>query len=232
MAKIAIITARGGSKRIPGKNIRPFLGKPIITYSISAAIESGIFDEVMVSTDDNEIAAIAKMAGAKVPFMRSAKTSDDFATSSDVLQEVFDEYRRIGKIFDHACCIYPTAPFVTAQKLQEASDILIEKKAHVVLPIAKFSVPVWWALDKNDFGIRLRWPENANKRSQDLPTSYYDAGQFYFFDVDKFLRTKQLFTDNTYGVEISELEVQDIDNIDDWYMAEIKYLHLLNRKNG
>ena len=120
MSAIAVITARGGSKRIPGKNKKEFLGKPIICYSIEAALESGLFEEVMVSTDDEEIAEIAKKAGASVPFMRSAKTSDDYATTDDVLIEVLEEYEKMGRDFAYMACIYPTAPFVTAEKLKEA----------------------------------------------------------------------------------------------------------------
>src|SRR5437762_8016655 len=132
MSTVAIITARGGSKRIPRKNLRPFLGRPIISYSIEAALQSGLFDEVMVSTDDEEIAAVARQFGAAVPFMRSAATSDDFSTTAQVLQEVVGEYARRGRTFECACCIYPTAPFVTAQKLRRAFVTLQETGAEVV----------------------------------------------------------------------------------------------------
>ena len=141
MSAIAIITARGGSKRIPGKNKKDFLGKPIICYSIEAAISSGFFDEIMVSTDDEEIAKIAKEAGASVPFMRSAATSNDFAGTSDVLLEVLDEYEKRGREFDYMVCIYPTAPFVTAEKLKNAMKILTEEKASGVMPVVAFSFP-------------------------------------------------------------------------------------------
>ena len=131
MKSLAIITARGGSKRIPRKNIKDFLGKPIIAYSIEAALESGVFDEVMVSTDDEEIAAIARKFGANVPFMRSEATSNDYATSADVINEVIEKYSEKGVKFDYACCIYPTAPFITASKLKEAVTKLVEMIKHI-----------------------------------------------------------------------------------------------------
>ena len=131
MSAIAIITARGGSKRIPGKNKKEFLGKPILCYSIEAALSSGLFEEVMVSTDDEEIAQIARQAGAHVPFMRSKDTADDFATTDDVLMEVLAEYEKRGQVFEYMACIYPTAPFVTAKKLQDALRILQDRKSVV-----------------------------------------------------------------------------------------------------
>ena len=141
MRKLAIITARGGSKRIPRKNIKPFLGKPIIAYSIEAALQSGIFDTVMVSTDDEEIAEIAKQYGAEVPFLRSAKASNDHATTNDVLLEVLDAYEKIGQSYDFACCLYPTAPFVTARKLQDAFAKLEASDADTLIPVVAFSYP-------------------------------------------------------------------------------------------
>ena len=139
--KIAIITARGGSKRIPRKNIRDFCGKPILAYSIEAAIASGVFDEVMVSTEDAEIAGIAKRYGAKIPFLRSVGTADDYATTADVLMEVFAQYKAIGREYQYACCIYPTAPFVTAGKLRHAMECLEEEGTDSVIPVTAFSFP-------------------------------------------------------------------------------------------
>ena len=231
---IAIITARGGSKRIPRKNIKDFLGKPIIAYSISAALESGIFSEIMVSTDDNEIAEIAQKLGVKVPFLRSKANSDDFSTTADVILEVLESYKNINEIFDNACCIYPTAPFVTAEKLQKAFSLLIDNKADSVVPVCGFSYPIWRSLKIEDNKLSQRllmnFPENLNKRSQDLPPAYHDVGQFYFFEVNKFLATKKLFSDFTVPLEISELEMQDIDNETDWKLAELKYQLLLAEK--
>lgn len=229
MKKVAIITARGGSKRIPQKNIKEFLGIPVIAYSIKAALNSKLFDEVMVSTDSLEIARIAKESGAVVPFMRSEKTSDDFATTADVLIEVIDNYKKIGKDFDLLCCIYPTAPFVTQKKLKDSLSLMLEKKADSVMPIIKFSYPIQRALRNTENShIEYFWPENGNKRSQDLEKSYHDAGQFYWIKTDVLLSYKSLVAKNTIGFEISELEAQDIDEESDWKLAEIKY-QLLNK---
>ncbi len=227
---VAIITARGGSKRIPKKNIKLFAGKPIIHYSIQAALQSGIFDEVMVSTDDAEIADIAKQAGAVVPFLRSSKTSDDYATTADVLSEVLLQYKEQNILFDYGCCIYPTAPFVTADKLKKAFEILLNKNADSVIPVTRFSFPIWRSFKMEDEKISFNWPENALKRSQDLPPAFHDCGQFYFFNTDRFLETKALVTANTFALEVPESEVQDIDNEEDWIVAEIKYSFLNKKK--
>lgn len=223
MNNIAIITARGGSKRIPRKNIKDFLGKPIIAYSIEASLQSGIFQEVMVSTDDAEIAEVAQKYGAKVPFLRSAKNSDDFATTANVLTEVLENYAQLGQSFQYACCLYPTAPFITAEKLQKAFQLLTESNADSVVPVAAFSYPVWRSLKIENGKLQMNFPENLNKRSQDLPPAYHDVGQFYFFQVAKFLSTRRLFSDFSVPLHVSELEMQDIDNETDWKLAELKY---------
>lgn len=220
---VAIITARGGSKRIPGKNIKFFHGKPIIAWSIEAARQSGVFDEIMVSTDDQEIARVAKEYGAGVPFFRSAETSDDFATTADVLKEVLESYSKNGQKFDFACCLYPTAPFITADKLKAAFHQLIDKNADSVIPVTKFSFPIWRSFKMEGEKISYNWPEFAPRRSQDLPPAYHDCGQFYFFKTNVFLQTGKLVTENTLGLEVPESEVQDIDNEEDWKIAEIKY---------
>ena len=225
---IAIITARGGSKRIPRKNIKNFCGKPIIAYSIDAAINSKLFDEVMVSTDDEEIADVAKKYGAKVPFMRSEKNSDDYATTADVLHEVLEEYSKRGKIFKYMCCIYPTAPFVTAEKLQRAFNLLIEKNAETLIPVVKFSYPPQRAFILEDGFLKYKWSQFIRSRSQDLEKFYHDAGQFYFYTVKAFLSSRHSeegggATPATIPILIDETEVQDIDNLSDWELAEIKY---------
>jgi pseudaminic acid cytidylyltransferase len=227
MSCVAIITARGGSKRIPRKNIRPFHGKPIIAYAIEAALKSDLFTEVMVSTEDNEIADIAKEMGASIPFLRSAYTANDFATTADVLTEVLDDYKKAGRDFSYACCIYPTAPFVTKEKLQNAFQQLKKQQADVVFPVVRYANSIWRSLTMQADGkLHFNWPENAIKRSQDLPDAYYDCGQFYFFSVPFFLHHRSLLTENTFGLPVSEMEVQDIDNEDDWKMAEFKFSYL------
>ena len=220
---IAIITARGGSKRIPHKNRKEFCGKPIIEYSIEAARQAGIFDTVMVSTDDNKIAEIAKNAGAEVPFMRSAETSNDYATTADVLMEVLEKYKERGIRYENACCIYPTAPFVTGDKLRQAMDMLVKEKKDSVIPVVPFSFPPLRGMVINDGKLEYKWQEYAMKRSQDLEEIYHDCGQFYVFRVEPFEKEKKLVTDNTAGMIISELEVQHIDNETDWQLAEMKY---------
>ncbi len=221
---LAIITARGGSKRIPRKNIKEFDGKPIITYSIRAALDSACFDEVMVSTDDAEIASVARGAGASVPFFRSAKTSGDYATTAEVVREVIDTYRDRGVTFDTICCIYPTAPFVTARKLAEARRILDATSADSVITVVRFGFPPQRALIRTpDGGLAFWMPENAHKRSQDLEPIYHDAGQFYFLNVRSFDEQRCLVMRNTVPFECSETEVQDIDNESDWTIAELKY---------
>lgn len=221
---VAIIPARGGSKRIPGKNIQSFLGKPIIQYSIESARESCLFDDIIVSTDDSEIAKIAVACGASVPFMRSKENSDDFATTSSVLSEVLLELGKNGRYFGHACCIYPCAPFVTSDLLQKACSRLLEGGYHMVLPVIRFGYPIWRALQFEDSsGISMIWPENAAKRSQDLKSAFHDSGQFYFFDTATFLQSNDLWNGNIGGIEVDELHAQDIDTISDWKIAELKY---------
>lgn len=223
MRRLAIITARGGSKRIPHKNIRDFCGKPIIFYSIEAALKSGLFDEVMVSTDDEKIASTARDAGAKVPFLRSEKTSGDFATTAEVIREVLEEYEVRGEFFDVACCIYPTAPFLTHKKLKEAVQLLEEKGYDSVMPVAEFSFPPLRGMIIENQKVRYKWEEFSQMRSQDLEKIYHDVGQFYVFNTDQFKKTGKLVTDHTGAVIINELEMQDIDNETDWKLAELKY---------
>ncbi len=221
---LAIIPARGGSKRIFRKNIRPFQGKPIIAWSIDAAIDSGVFDTVMVSTDDAEIAEIGRAAGAEVPFLRSAETADDFATTADVLLEVFSAFKDQGKSFDLACCLYPTAPFVTAEHLQDGLKRLRAKDVDVVMPVTCFDYPIWRSLSMDgDGNLSINFPDNLNARSQDLPPAYHDAGQWYWFDVRKFLASKALIGENTVGIELPTWAVQDIDTEEDWRLAELKH---------
>lgn len=219
--RIAIITARGGSKRIPKKNIKDFCGKPIIAYSIEAAISSKLFDEVMVSTDSEEIAEIAKKYGASVPFMRSAETSNDYATTNDVLIEVFNEYKKRGQEFDIAVCIYPTAPFVTADKLKRAVDMVEKDGADAVTPVVQFSFPPQRAFIIRDNALEYQYPENASARSQDLEPIYHDCGQFYVMKPKNVM--DGIIIKKTTPIVMPESEVQDIDTVEDWKIAEMKY---------
>lgn len=224
---LAIITARGGSKRIPRKNIKKFCGKPILHYSIQAALDAGIFDEVMVSTDDEEIAEIAKAAGAKIPFFRSEQTANDFASTDDVIMEVLSEYQKRGEVFDAFCCIYPTAPFLNGQRLKEAMALL--ETADSVMPIVPFSYPPQRGLIINEKGLVARqFPEYATARSQDLPKVYHDCGQFYACRTKPFLEAGTTDVENLVPLILSEMEVQDIDTLEDWEIAEIKYRRLFN----
>ena len=223
MRKIAIITARGGSKRIPRKNIREFCGKPILAYSIEAAIESGLFDTVMVSTDDGEIAEIARRYGAEVPFYRSESTASDYATTTDVLLEVLAEYEKRGEQYELGCCIYPTAPFVTAEKLRDAVERLKSSGADTLIPVVAFSYPPQRAMIVKEGRLVFEYPQYLDSRSQDLEPHYHDVGQFYLFYTEAFKRNRKLMTGDILPYVVSELEVQDIDNLTDWEIAEIKY---------
>jgi pseudaminic acid cytidylyltransferase len=222
-ASLAIIPARGGSKRIPRKNIRPFLDRPIIEYSIKAAIQSQCFDEIMVSTDDPEISSIAQKAGAKVPFFRSSDAASDHATLAGVVAEVLKTYSSNGRQFTHCCCILATAPFVTASDITVSYRKMLEAQADGIVSIVRYSYPIQRALRVVDDHIEMICPENMTARSNDLSPSYHDAGQFYWLAVDRFLVAKSLFMKNTIGFEISESRVQDIDTLEDWKIAEMKY---------
>lgn len=220
---IAIITARGGSKRIPQKNIRDFCGKPIIAYAIEAALESGIYDTVMVSTDSEEIAEISQKYGAEVPFFRSEKTSDDYAITADVLMEVMETYKKMGEEYTYMTCIYPTAPFVTSEKLKQAVETLKRENASMVMPVTAFSYPPLRGYVMKDGYLNMKWPQYYKCRSQDLETLYHDAGQFYGYYVPDFFKSKGVITEGIVPVVVDEMEVQDIDNETDWKMAELKY---------
>ena len=220
----AFITARGGSKRIPGKNIREFCGKPIIAYSIEAALESGLFDEVMVSTDSVQIADIAKQYGATVPFMRSKETSDDYSSTTDVLKEVIKIYRAKDVIFNEFCCIYPTAPFVTAEKLQDSYQMLQDHDVYNVIPMVPFSFPPQRGMKLSSKGyLQPVDTDGMNSRSQDLPVLYHDCGQIYWIKTEEFLNNDDFLNNHTKPFFVSETEVQDIDNETDWKLAELKY---------
>lgn len=228
MKTAAIITARGGSKRIPRKNIKEFCGKPILAYSIEAAIASGVFDTVMVSTDDEEIAEIARKYGAEVPFFRSEKTANDYATTNDVLLEVLEEYEKRGAHYEIAACIYPTAPFVTGEKLRDALEKLRQSDADTLIPVVPFSYPPQRAMIVQEGRLVFKFPQYLDSRSQDLEPHYHDVGQFYVFKTEAFRRNRKLMVGNILPLTVSELEVQDIDNMTDWEIAEMKYRLMKN----
>lgn len=224
MTSLAIIPARGGSKRIPRKNIRYFCGKPIIAYSIKAAQDAGCFDEIMVSTDDEEIAEISKYYGASVPFFRSPETSNDHAGILEVLEEVVESYRSsFEKNYDTICCILPTAPFIQINDILKAKSIFENKGFDSTFPLVKFSYPILRSLKIEDGKVSMNWPEYYQERSQDLPDSFHDAGQFYWINAPTCFAKKSVFTENIGGIEISELYAQDIDTDEDWKIAEIKF---------
>jgi len=229
MKRLCIIPARGGSKRIPRKNIRSFLGKPVIAYSIAAALECGLFDEVMVSTDDEKIAAVARSLGAKVPFPRSPAASNDTATTIDALSEVLAKYKSMGKEFDPVCCLYPASPFVTSDKLREGLHLLIDQGFDCVFPVVRYGFPVQRSLTLDDRkAMHLRYPQYLSTRSQDLEATYHDAGMFYWFHPAPVLADQKLWTSNTGCIEIEEAAAQDIDTLADWKLAEFKYHYFQN----
>ena len=229
MARLCVIPARGGSKRIPRKNIKPFLGKPIIAYSIEIALESGLFDTVMVSTDDAEIAECARKYGAEVPFLRSEINSNDYATTQSVLEEVLREYSNKGIHWSSLFCIYPTAPLAQLESIKEGYDRLIKNDLDLVYPVVNFSYPIWRGLRRKESGqVEFIWPDNKNSRSQDLEDVFHDAGQWYWFNLN--LSRTQLRYDNNQSLILSPSMIQDIDNLDDWLLAEIKYKLLFQGK--
>jgi N-acylneuraminate cytidylyltransferase len=217
MDNLCIIPARGGSKRIPRKNIKSFLGKPIIAYSIEAALKSNLFDEVVVSTDDEEIANIAQKFGAKI-LLRSQKNSDDFATLADVVEEVKNTYYKKEKTFNTICCILATAPLVTADLIKKGYSNLINNKADSVRPVVKYAYPIQRAFKLEEGKVTFINQEHASTRSQDLEPAFFDSGMFYWMKFELGLKGT-----NKYAFEIGEMQAQDIDTLEDWQMAELKY---------
>lgn len=224
MNNLAIIPARGGSVRIPQKNIKDFFGKPIIAYSIEAAIKSRLFSEVMVSTDDNEIAEIAKKYGAKIPFLRSSINSDDRATLSQVVTEVVNQYQNQGRTFDYYCCILATSPLLQIKNLDQGFKLLKSSTFQSIRPLIRFNYPTQRALRFTDGAVEFMYPEYKLSRSQDLEPTFHDAAQFYWMRKEGLLES-----DDKGGFEISSIEAQDIDNKIDWNIAEMKFKYLFNR---
>ena len=224
MSVIAVIPARGGSKRIPDKNIKPFLGKPIIAYSIEAAKNAGIFDRIIVSTDSKEIASIAKESGAEVPFMRPCELADDQTGTDAVILHALKRLMEDGEKIDYICCIYATAPFVKAEYIIKGYNILRDKNATSCFSVTTYPFPIFRSLKINSQNrLEMFWPEYREQRSQDLPEAYHDAGQFYWANVKKYLKEKQFYSKDAVPVILPRYLVQDIDTIEDWKTAEKMY---------
>lgn len=222
--KIAVIPARGGSKRIPRKNIRPFCGKPIIAYSIDAARESGLFDEIVVSTDDEEIAGVARGFGATTPFIRPKEISDDFTGTNAVVKHAVGWFNQCGHDISHACCIYATAPLIQPRYLQEGHDALIRSDAAFAFSVTSYAFPIQRAVRVAPSGrIDPFQPEHRLTRSQDLEPAYHDAGQFYWGTAAAFLDDVPLFSEQSIGIVLPRLYVQDIDTLEDWEQAEYMF---------
>lgn len=224
MKNLAIIPARGGSKRIPGKNTRNFLGKPIIAYSIETAMESGLFEEVMVSTDSKEIAQIAESYGARVPFMRSKANADDYASTTAVLIEVLNDYKeKSGCTFSYSCCIYSTSPLLKKECLDQAYQKLVNEDYDTIFPVVEYPYPIQRALKVKNGQVEYYNPEYGSVRTQDLEKAYMDSGQFYFFKSTSLLKNKKLKRGRVGCIKLNPSEVQDIDTLEDWKIAELKY---------
>jgi len=219
---IAVIPARGGSKRIPRKNIRPFCGKPIIAYSVETAMKSGLFDSVVVSTNDEEIAKIARKHGADVPFMRPAELSDDFTGTTPVFRHAVEWHLDNGHDVSAACCIYATAPFTTTEDIIKGHAAISDAPA--AFSITTFPYPIFRGLQRNENAtVSLIWPENRQARSQDLPEAFHDCGQFYWGTTDFLLSGREFMDGEATGIPIPRHRVQDIDTEEDWVRAEAMY---------
>jgi pseudaminic acid cytidylyltransferase len=219
--RLAIIPARGGSKRIPRKNIKPFCGKPMVAWSIEAALQSGCFDRVVVSTDDAEIAEVARQWGAEVPFMRPANLSDDHTGTIPVVRHAIEWFNQHGHSVEQACCLYATAPFVSAEDLLCGLDILKDNNCDYAFSVTSYAFPIQRAIRINGSGrVEMFNPEHFNTRSQDLEEAFHDAGQFYWGRVDAWLQGKMIFGPDSLPVSLSRHRVQDIDTPEDWVRAE------------
>lgn len=218
---VATIPARGGSKRIPNKNIKLFAGQPIISYSIRVARETGLFDRIIVSTDSEEISAIAREYGAEVPFLRPAELANDFAGTAEVVCHAIEWLAQEGKQPEFICCIYATAPFIQASYLKLGYDKIVSSDATSVFSVTSYPYPIYRALKITEKDrIEMIWPEYENSRSQDLPEAYHDAGQFYWVNTSKFMKEKALFAKDSLPVILPRYLVQDIDTVEDWETAE------------
>jgi len=230
MTIVAIIPARGGSKRIPRKNIRPFAGKPIVAYSIAAAAECGLFDRIVVSTDDAEIASVARDFGAETPFLRPVELSDDHTGTNAVIAHALAVLASQDSAAEIACGIYATAPFVTAADLQRGYELLTATGKSFAFSATEFEFPIQRAIRPTpDGGVAPMFPEWIEHRSQDLEQAYHDAGQFYWGRAEAFDRALPLFAAHSAPVLLPRYRVMDIDNLEDWTQAELMYAALAGR---
>lgn len=219
--KLAVIPARGGSKRIPRKNIKPFCGKPMIAWSIEAALESGCFDQVVVSTDDAEIAEVARQCGAQVPFVRPAELSDDHTGTTAVVAHAIDRFTAQGQTPEQVCCLYATAPFVSADDLRRGFTVLTETGSDYAFSVTSYAFPIQRAIRLNETGrVEMFNAEHFNTRSQDLEDAYHDAGQFYWGRADAWQQGRMIFSPAAAPVMLPRHRVQDIDTPEDWARAE------------
>ena len=229
---IAIIPARGGSKRIPKKNIKKFLGKPIISYSIEAALKSKLFKKVIVSTDSEEIANIAAEYGAEVPFLRPKQLSDDFSGTHEVVGHAVEWIEEKISKLDYVCCIYATAPLIQDNDLVKGFEIIQKGNWDSVIASTSYSYPIFRSFKKNSQGgLKMIFPEFYNSRSQDLPEIYHDAGQFYWAKPEIWKKPSEMYNEKNAIVEIPNYRVQDIDTLEDWRRAELLYQILDQKKN-
>lgn len=227
MSIVAIIPARGGSKRIPKKNIKLFAGHPIMAYSIKAAQETSLFDRIIVSTDSEEIAGVAKSFGAEAPFIRPAELADDFTGTVPVLIHALNWLREHGSPAKYFCCIYATTPFIQPKYVNKGFDLLRERNTVSAFSVTSFSYPIFRALKVDRKGcVKMLWPEYENVRSNDLMEAYHDAGQFYWGNTKRFLREKKFFSSDSVAVILPRYLVQDIDTLEDWETAEKMYMAL------
>jgi pseudaminic acid cytidylyltransferase len=230
MMKIALIPARGGSKRIPGKNIKSFCGKPIIAYSVEAARCAGVFDRIIVSTDSKEIAAVANEYGAETPFMRPAEIADDFATTAEVVMHGLEWLRQNDGVVQSVCCLYATAPFVSGEYIRKGYELLVARKVSSVFPVASYPCSIFRGLQIAEDGhLQMIWPEHELTRSNDLAEAYHDAGQFYWLDAQAFLETSQIYGQDALPLIFPRYMVQDIDTPEDWQLAELMYEVLVQK---
>lgn len=221
---LALIPARGGSKRIPGKNVKRFHGRPIIAWPITTAIESGLFDRVVVSTDSEEIAAVAREWGADTPFVRPAELADDHTPTAPVLRHALERLAEEGAAYERCCLIYPTAVFVRAADLRAGFEILEERGVSAVVPVASFPAPIHRAFSMDESGrLAMIRPEHELTRSNDLPQAYHDAGQFYWLDCARFLENGRLYAGDAVGLLMPRHRVVDIDTPEDWRLAELLF---------